>query len=100
MRTIYRRTLLVAPWLNPYKAIDDNGDGLVKDPASGNLFKVVPGLLRLLPANNFKQNDVASAIAALISFQDRYDISCRIEWDSSVGQWKIIANTLADCYKT
>ncbi len=98
MRTIYRRTLLIAPWLNPYKALDADGDGIVQE-GNGPKFKVVPGLLRLLPGNTFKQTDVASAIAALISFQDRYDISCRLEWDHDVQQWKIMANTLGDLTK-
>ena len=98
MRTIYRRTLLIAPWLNPYKALDGDNNGLVQD-ANRNEFKPVPGLLRLLPAPSFPKDNVAAAIAALISFQDRYDISCRVEWDHSIGQWKIIANTLGDLTK-
>jgi prepilin-type N-terminal cleavage/methylation domain-containing protein len=98
MRTIYRRTLLIAPWLNPYKALDNDGDGIVQE-GSGPKFKPVPGLLRLLPAGNFSETNVAAAIAALISFQDRYDISCRLEWDYGVKQWKIMANTLGDLTK-
>lgn len=96
MRTIYRRTLLIAPWLNPYsnpKYVDNNG--LVK----GLGVKPVPGLLRLLPSTTIRQGDVAEAIAALVAFQDRYDISCRVEWDYSFGHWKIVANTLGDLTK-
>lgn len=99
MRTIYRRTLLIAPWLNPYKALDGDGDGVVQEGGAGPKFKPVPGLLRLLPAGNFPQTNVTGAIAALISFQDRYDISCRLEWDYGVKQWKIMANTLGDLTK-
>lgn len=98
MRTIYRRTLLIAPWLNPYKSVDDNNDDVVKDN-SGFVFKAVPGLLRLLPPTQFAQSDVAAAIAALIAFQDRYDISCRVEWDYNLQHWKIVANTLGDLTK-
>jgi len=98
MRTIYRRTLLIAPWLNPYKAVDQDGDGIVKD-SGGDIFKAVPGLLRLLPTNEFPVANVRGAIAALIAFQDRYDISCRVEWDYSLQHWKIVANTLGDLTK-
>ncbi len=58
----------------------------------------MPGLLRLLPSS-FRQADVADAIAALIAFQDRYDISCRVEWDYNIQHWKIVANTLGDLTK-
>ncbi len=100
MRTIYRRTLMIAPWLNPYKSVDDNNDGIVADK-SGFKFKALPGLLRLLPNDNnkFPQDAVERAIAALIAFQDRYDISCRVEWDYNLQHWKIVANTLGDLTK-
>ncbi len=42
---------------------------------------------------------LTEAIAALIDFQDRYDISCRVEWDYSIQHWKIVANTLGDLTK-
>lgn len=100
MRTIYRRTLMIAPWLNPYKSVDDNNDGIVADK-SGFKFKALQGLLRLLPNDNnkFPQDAVERAIAALIAFQDRYDISCRVEWDYNLQHWKIVANTLGDLTK-
>ena len=97
-RTIYRRTLLIAPWLNPYsltKVIRADGTVTIDNAT----VKAVPGLLRVLPRNI----TVESAIAGLIAFQDRYDISARIEWDYSLdpgnGRWKIVANTLADLTK-
>ncbi len=75
-----------------------DGDGIVQQGTGPN-FKPVPGLLRLLPGTTFTQTNVTGAIAALISFQDRYDISCRLEWDHDVKQWKIMANTLGDLTK-
>jgi prepilin-type N-terminal cleavage/methylation domain-containing protein len=97
MRTIYRRTLLIAPWLNPYLPYVQS-DGLTH-LQGGETVKPVPGLLRLLPTAQFPQNAVAEAIAALVAFQDRYDISCRVEWDYGIQHWKIVANTLGDLTK-
>ncbi len=97
MRTIYRRTLLIAPWLDPYKEVDLDNNGMVT-LKGGQIFKHVPGLLRMLPTT-ITQTMVAEAIASLISFQDRYDISARVEWDYTVGNWKIVANTLGDLTK-
>jgi prepilin-type N-terminal cleavage/methylation domain-containing protein len=97
MRTIYRRTLLIAPWVNPYGAVDVDGDGLVK---SGNFtFKAVPGLVRMLPSTDFGPTNLDLVFAALIAFQDRYDLSVRAEWDENIQHWKIVANTLADLTK-
>jgi hypothetical protein len=98
MRTIYRRTLLIAPWINPYLDPDiADANGLVR--ADGGLqFKAEPGLARLLP----QDMSVEQAIAAVIAFQDRYDLSVRLEWDHSLGnsgRWKIMANTLGDLTK-
>ena len=101
-RTIYRRTLLIAPWLNPYRYTDSN-TGQVTDTFTfdGGSFKAEPGLLRILPHG--KNLALESAIAALIAFQDRYDISARLEWDPNIdsgkGRWKIMANTLSDLTK-
>ena len=84
MRTIYRRTLLVAPWLDFRFNVDDNGP------------KSRPGVLRIIDRNNVSE---AQALAALIAFQERYDISARIEFDPAIddeGRWTIVANTLAD----
>ena len=82
MRTIYRRALLIAPWLNPISA----GQGVM-----------------LVLSNDIDRNEVPQALAALIAFQDLYDLSVRLEWDpladSGMGQWKLLANTLADLSK-
>lgn len=78
-RTIYRRTLLVVPWL------DYNYGG-----------KSRPGVLRIMSGLTDENNDVARALAALVAFQERYDISARIEYDRALGAWTIKANTLAD----
>jgi len=94
MRTIYRRALLIAPWVNPYKSVDVNNDGLVKDADTNVVFKAVPGLVRMLGGI-----PVEKAIAATIAFQDRYDLSVRLEWDPSLKAYKIMANTLSDLTK-
>jgi hypothetical protein len=98
MRTIYRRALLIAPWVNPYLEADTDGDGIVQ-LTGGLTIKPVPGLCRVLPSNRVGQTDVAGALAALTEFQDRYDLSVRLEWDYNIGHWKIVANTLADLTK-
>jgi len=96
MRTVYRRTLLIAPWVNPYRYVDQAGN--VTDtftiPSNGT-FKAEPGLVRMLP-NNIS---VDQAIAAIIAFQERYDLSVRLEWDHNIQRWKIVANTLGDLTK-
>jgi hypothetical protein len=101
MRTIYRRTLLVAPWLNPYRFVEP--DGAVRDTFTddGSTFKAEPGLVRLL-RDDVEKDDVSRALAALVAFQDRYDLSVRLEWDHNIGndgRWKIMANTLGDLTK-
>jgi prepilin-type N-terminal cleavage/methylation domain-containing protein len=95
-RTIYRRTLLIAPWLNPYRYVNPT-NGAVTDTFkyNGQDFKAEPGLVRMLPS----QIQVEDAIAALIAFQDQYDLSVRLEWDASLSRWKIMANTLGDLTK-
>ena len=78
LRTIYRRALLIAPWAPPYQ------DGQ-------------PGVMRLL--DDVGRTEVPKALAALIAFQEQYDLSVRLQWDPQLGQlgrWKIVANTLAD----
>jgi hypothetical protein len=97
MRTIYRRALLIAPWINPYSRRDNNGNE-VPFQHDGDTFKAEPGLVRILPSG-IDQAGVAEAIAAIIAFQDRYDLSCRLEWDHNVQRWKIMANTLGDLTK-
>lgn len=99
MRTIYRRTLLIAPWLNPYRHIAPNGTVTDTFVFQGENFKAEPGLLRVLA---IPRTAADQALAALVAFQDRYDISCRIEFDpylGSDGRWKIMANSLADLTK-
>lgn len=96
-RTIYRRTLLIAPWLNPYRYIDPT-TGAVTDTFTlpdGGPFKAQPGLLRIL----LKNIALEDAIAAVVAFQDRYDLSVRLEWDGDIQRWKIVANTLGDLSK-
>ena len=98
MRTIYRRTLLIAPWLNPYRYVDQtNGNAIDTFTYDGDNFKAEPGLVRMLPEHDHA--DVEEAIAAIIAFQDRYDLSVRLEWDHNIQRWKIMANTLGDLTK-
>lgn len=106
MRTIYRRTLLIAPWLNPYRYIQSDGtpDDTFQLNGTGPTFTAQPGLLRILgnDIDNGNVNDRAQALAALIAFQERYDLSARLEWDPLLGtdgRWKIVANTLGDLTK-
>jgi prepilin-type N-terminal cleavage/methylation domain-containing protein len=94
IRTIYRRTLLIAPWLNPYSRLDANGQE-IPFTHEGDSFKAEPGLLRMLRGGIA----VEEAIAAIIAFQDRYDLSARLEWDHNIQRWKIVANTLAELTK-
>jgi hypothetical protein len=54
-------------------------------------------LLRILPHGSTLA--LEDAIACLVAFQDRYDISARLEWDGDIKRWKIMANTLADLTK-
>ncbi|MCI0492616.1 MAG: type II secretion system GspH family protein [Planctomycetes bacterium] len=98
MRTIYRRTLLIAPWVNPYRHVAN--DGTITDTFTfdGASFKAEPGLVRILPASVGSAN-VDRALAALIAFQDRYDLSVRLEWDANIQRWKIMANTLGELTK-
>jgi hypothetical protein len=51
--------------------------------------------VRILP----DKTDVNQAIAAVVAFQDRYDLSVRLEWDQNIQRYKIMANTLADLTK-
>ncbi len=92
-RTIYRRTLLIAPQLNYSFRIGPSGSPIVTGP----------GVLRVLPAG-LDITEVDSAFAALVAFQEKYDISARVEWDPLLpggtnGRWKIVANTLGDLTK-
>lgn len=104
MRTIYRRALLIAPWFNPYRFTAP--DGRVTDtfriPSDSGTYTAQPGLVRVLP-DDVGPNMVAEAIACLIAFQERYDLSVRLEFDpllgTSPGRWKIVANTLGDLTK-
>jgi len=88
-RTIYRRVLLVAPWIDYRYNIAGSGP------------KSRPGVLRVLP-DSIDASGVDEALASLIAFQERYDISARIEFDPTIGtdgRWTLAANTLADLTK-
>lgn len=101
MRTVYRRALLIAPWINPYQEVADAA-GFFSGSSIGGPFRAEPGLVRILPAN-VGLGSADRALAALIAFQDRYDLSVRLEWDPLLaggsGRWKIVANTLGDLTK-
>jgi len=81
LRTIYRRALLIAPWAPPYQ--------------DGSAIRPQPGVMWVLPGG-VNRNQVPTALAALIAFQEEYDLSVRLQWDPLLGRWKIVANTLAD----
>lgn len=95
-RTIYRRALLILPELDY---------GIV---VGGQ--RAAPGTVWVLPQNSvaggpLERQDVAAALAGLIAFQERYDLSVRLEWDSllpnpssstGVGRWVLRANSLGD----
>ena len=88
-RTLYRRVLLVAPWLNYSYNADANG------PVNRT------GVLRVMQSN---VDSIDKALASLIAFQERYDISARVEFNPTIdtqngGRWTIVANTLADLTK-
>ena len=75
--------------------MDDLGQTTIDD---GSLeFKPEPGLVRMLP-NSVNKTEVAEALAALVAFQDRYDLSA-VEYDPKIERWKIMANTLSDLTK-
>jgi prepilin-type N-terminal cleavage/methylation domain-containing protein len=69
-RTIYRRTLLIAPWLNPYRYVKPNTGEIVDTfrTNDGGSFKAQPGLLRMLlpPSSHF-----------------RIDTICRSDWSGT-----------------
>ena len=105
MRTVYRRTLLIAPWVNPYRYTNPSPTSTAPPVDtfmdSGDTFKAEPGLVRIL-RDNVNRENLDQALAALIAFQDRYDLSVRLEFDSrlgSDGRYKIVANTLGDLTK-
>lgn len=88
-RTVYRRVLLVAPWIDYRYNVDTNGA------------KSRPGVLRVLH-QSIAVDEVEEALAGLIAFQERYDISARVEFDPTIdvdGRWTIVANTLSDLTK-
>lgn len=88
-RTVYRRVLLVAPWIDYRYNVDGGGA------------KSRPGVLRVM-SDAVDQDEVQQALASLIAFQERYDISARIEFDATMGadgRWTIVANTLSDLTK-
>ncbi|MEX0611933.1 MAG: hypothetical protein WD229_07415, partial [Pirellulales bacterium] len=100
MRTIYRRTLLIAPWINPYSRLDNNGRE-IPFMIDGDRFMARPGLVRIL-RDNIERDDLERALAALVAFQERYDLSVRLEFDPNLGddgRYVILANTLGDLTK-
>ncbi|MEM6329482.1 MAG: hypothetical protein AAF790_04445 [Planctomycetota bacterium] len=84
-RTVYRRTLLIAPQL-------DYGFQVGNRVTQRGVVRVLNGVAR---------PQVDRALAALIAFQERYDLSVRLEWDEQLGggRWLLIANSLADLTK-
>jgi type II secretory pathway pseudopilin PulG len=102
MRTIYRRALLIAPWLNPYRVVRADGSFNDTFTFNGGTFQARPGLVRVLQ-NEIEREDVDRALAALVAFQERYDLSVRLEFDPNLhggqGRWVILANTLGDLTK-
>lgn len=95
-RTIYRRALLILPDLDYGIVVTD---GNRSERAS-------VGVVRVL-GTNVSRERVDLALAALVAFQDRYDLSVRVEWDpllpgsdqSNPGRWVLRANTLGDLTK-
>lgn len=94
-RTVYRRSLLIAPWLEYRIRVTASGSGTIVTKA---------GVVRVL-IDRLGREDVAQALASLISFQERYDLSVRLEWDPLLpssddeGRWVLKANSLADLTK-
>ncbi|WP_146443973.1 PilW family protein [Botrimarina colliarenosi] len=99
-RTIYRRALLILPDLEYRIPILGGGSTVFS----------APGVVRVLNANIGRdRSDLA--LASLIAFQDRYDLSVRLEWDPLLpdanssppsdpsGRWLIRTNTLGDLTK-
>lgn len=98
-RTIYRRALLILP---------DIDYGIV---VRGQ--RARPGVVWVLPEQNagggpLERRDVATALGSLIAFQERYDLSVRLEWDpllpnnatgAGIGRWVLVANSLSDLTK-
>ena len=104
MRTIYRRALLIAPWVNPYRFVASDGtihDTFTLDQESVE-FQARPGLVRVL-SDIIERPDLHEALACLVAFQERYDLSVRLEFDPNLdppdGRYVILANTLSDLTK-
>ena len=93
-RTIYRRALIIAPWLD-YQILVDAG---------GRRVTTGPGVVRVL-IDRIGKSDLDQALACLISFQEIYDLSVRLEWDplmpssDNLGRWLLKANSLANLTK-
>ncbi len=83
---IYRRALLIAPWVDPFGSLNPNDTR--------------PGVVRIVSAGNLSAYHCRQGPLGTGRFQDRFDLSVRLEWDAlaldGAGQWKIVANTLAD----
>lgn len=106
-RTIYRRALLIIPELDYQIDVTDGGIGSNPTVVEGKMAPV--GVVRVLGPGIRRRGpvDVARALAALIAFQERYDLSVRLEWDPDLpsgdtdtpGRWVLRANTLGDLTK-
>jgi type II secretory pathway pseudopilin PulG len=107
-RTIYRRTLLILPDVN--YGIDVIPSGIDFNPSNVAGVLAGPGVVRVL-GPGIGKDDSAQALAALIGFQERFDLSVRLEWDPMLpdgnsspptdtpGRWVLRANTLGDLTK-
>ena len=102
LRTIYRRVLLIAPWITPYRYTDPNtGEVFDTYVDGGLLISTQPGLVRILP-DSVDREHLSQAFAALIAFQERFDLSVRLEFNPRLGddgRYQIVANTLSDLTK-
>lgn len=99
-RTIYRRALLILPDLD--YGINVTAGGMTPN-SSDQTIAAGPGVVRVLPAG-LARDQVAAALAGLIAFQERYDLSVRLDWDTNLpgsdnGRWVLRANSLADLTK-
>lgn len=105
-RTIYRRALLIIPDLD-YRIDVVAGGVETANPntVAGVLAK--PGVVRVFPPS-VDRTDVSIALAGLIAFQERFDLSVHVVWDpllpstgsaNGFGRWVLRANSLADLTK-
>lgn len=92
MRTIYRRVLLIAPWVTTY----DSPGGAPGQPdpifdlTNTNFHPNGVEWLPFLPAGYSAVNQYDFQMRSMLNFQNEYDISVRLE------NGRIVPNTLAD----